>query len=725
MIRNNKEFRRIQYGLISSLVLIGILAGFICYSVFASQDKSEALRKMRSMTEYMKKQCVRYDDISAEGQTKSLISVVDKAYQVRKDISKMRSVIDEALLRECIADQRLTGIIVTDNATGQASSYCADGLGVEDWAPVLARLSSVSGNLQKSYAERLTGTNGYCYDYAVISREDGNGVVFCYLRQDRRNVEGTPLSVSTLLEDFNVVNITVVVTDNGYIIASNRADLSGQFSADSPVVRQLRSAPDNGGLIHVKEDGVTYYAVRGNVKGYYIYTYQTEGEVLAGCYLKLACFAVIYLVFAGIALLVFFAVVRSKEREQEKQEAEYHDEVDRLAKEAVRANQAKTDFLRRMSHDIRTPINGIQGIVRIAEHCADDPEKQRECRKKVLDASNYLLELVNDILDMNKLDSGELVWKDESFLLPELLDSVVSLTKYQAAEHGITLHFTDGGIRNTRLFGGAVPLKRICLNLISNAVKYNKPNGTVDFTARQVSYDRDSGKTLIEFVCADTGIGMSEEFQKKMYEPFVQEDVSYHSTLGGTGLGLAIVRRLVDRMGGEISAVSEKNKGTTFTVRLPFLTEAVPPEENPKEIPSYSVNPEHIPDGAKILLTEDNELNMEIAEFMLKTAGVEVLKAFNGKEAVEVFSRSEPGEIRLILMDVMMPEMDGIEATRKIRALNRPDAATIPIIAMTANAYADDVERVLSAGMNAHVPKPVDPGKLLRLISEYLSDGPA
>lgn len=211
------------------------------------------------------------------------------------------------------------------------------------------------------------------------------------------------------------------------------------------------------------------------------------------------------------------------------------------------------------------------------EHCADDPEKQKECRKKVLDASNYLLELVNDILDMNKLDSGELVWKDEFFLLPELLDSVVSLTKYQAAEHGITLHFTDSGIRNTRLFGGAVPLKRICLNLISNAVKYNKPNGTVDFTARQVSYDRDSGKTLIEFVCADTGIGMSEEFQKKMYEPFVQEDVSYHSTLGGTGLGLAIVRRLVDRMGGEISAVSEKNKGTTFTVRLPFLTEAVPP----------------------------------------------------------------------------------------------------------------------------------------------------
>lgn len=241
MIRNNKEFRRIQYGLISSLVLIGILAGAICYSVFASQDKSEALRKMRNMTEYMKKQCVRYDDISAEGQTKSLISVVDKAYQVRKDISKMRSVIDEALLRECIADQRLTGIIVTDNATGQASSYCADGLGAEDWAPVLARLSSVAGNLQKSYAERLTGTNGYCYDCAVISREDGNGVVLCYLRQDRRNVEGTPLSVSTLLEDFNVVNITVVVTDNGYIIASNRADLSGQFSADSPVVRQLRT----------------------------------------------------------------------------------------------------------------------------------------------------------------------------------------------------------------------------------------------------------------------------------------------------------------------------------------------------------------------------------------------------------------------------------------------------------------------------------------------------
>lgn len=720
MVRNNKEFRRIQYALISSLVLLGILVAAICFPVFTTQDKKATLRKMRNMTEYMEGQCARYDDISAEGQTKSLVSVVDKAYQVRKDIPEMRAVIDEALLRECIADQRLTGIIVTDDETGETISYCEDGLCAEDWAPVLARLSSVSGNTNKSYAERLAGENGYYYDCAVISRAQGNGMVLCYLRQDRRSVEGTPLSVSTLLEDFNVVDMTVVVTDNGYIIASNRSDLSGKLSVDCPVIRQLQSVREKGDLIRVKEDGVVYYAVRGDVKGYYIYAYQTEEEVFAGRSLKLAYLAVIYVVFVSVVLFAFFAIMHSKEREQAEQEAKYHAEVDRLAKEAVRANQVKTDFLRRMSHDIRTPINGIQGIVRIAEYYADDPEKQKECRKKALDASDYLLELVTDILDMNKLDSGELVWKDEPFHLPELLDSVVSLMSYQAAEHGITLRFTNCGISNTHLFGGAVPLKRICLNLISNAIKYNKPNGTVDFTVRQVSYDRDSGKTLIEFVCADTGIGMSEEFQRKMYEPFTQEDVSYRSSLGGTGLGLAIVRRLVDLMGGEIRAESEKDKGTTFTVRLPFLTESVQSEENPEVLPSPSANREAVPDGVKVLLTEDNELNMEIAEFMLETAGVRVLKAFNGKEAVEIFSHSEPGEIRLILMDVMMPEMDGIDATRKIRAMNRPDAATVPIIAMTANAYADDVERVLAAGMNAHMSKPVDADKLIRLISEYL-----
>ena len=415
--------------------------------------------------------------------------------------------------------------------------------------------------------------------------------------------------------------------------------------------------------------------------------------------------------------MVYGRAVSAKEKERRKSEKIYNAERERLANEAMRANEAKTDFLRRMSHDIRTPINGIQGLIRIGNYYADDPDKQRYCREKAMETSGYLLDLVNDILDMSKLDSGEMMWRDESFNMETLLSEVVSMMSYQAAEHGIMLRYEPGEFLTPQVYGGKVPFKRICVNLLGNAVKYNKEGGSITFSARQLPFGENTHRAVFEIICRDTGIGMSEEFQKRMFEPFTQENVSYKSSYSGTGLGLAIVKRLTDRMGGEIAVHSVQGEGTTFTLKLPFLADAATPKA-PVETAAESGTGEL--DNAKILLVEDNALNMEIAEFMLTTAGARVVKATNGEEAVKLFADSAPGEIRVILMDVMMPVMDGLQATREIRALERADARSVPIIAMTANAYDDDVERALEAGMNEYIAKPVEKRKLIDIVKKFL-----
>ena len=412
-------------------------------------------------------------------------------------------------------------------------------------------------------------------------------------------------------------------------------------------------------------------------------------------------------------MLVVFAIIKdSRKKQKEKNEKEYRERLDRLATEAIRANQSKNDFLRRMSHDIRTPINGIQGMVRIGEYYADDPEKQKECRKKILEASGYLLELVNDVLDMSKLDENLVIWKEEHFNMNSVMNEIVSMLSFQASEHSVTLTY-ESEIIHSSLYGGAGTLKRICANIIGNAIKYNKPNGNVDCSIKETRSD--DQKAYFTIVCADTGIGMSEEFQKIMYEPFAQENPDFNSN-GSTGLGLAIVKKAIDLMGGDISVQSKIGEGTTFTINLPFAIDC----DDRKETAARNVVSTKKLDKTTVLLVEDNDLNYEIAKFILETNGAKVLKASDGKQALDIFSESEEGEISVILMDVMMPVMDGISATAAIRSLDRSDASVVPIIAMTANTYTDDIERVLTAGMNAFVEKPVDAEKLVDIIVKTL-----
>ena len=400
--------------------------------------------------------------------------------------------------------------------------------------------------------------------------------------------------------------------------------------------------------------------------------------------------------------------------DDKKLELDYQERLRRAAQEAERANIAKTDFLRRMSHDIRTPINGIRGMVDISRFYKDDQVKQEECRNKIMLASSFLLDLVNNVLDMNKLESGEVRLEQKPFLLSRLLKETSGVLDMQARECGITLNIVNEAAEHDHLIGSPVHLGQVLQNIIGNAIKYNNDSGTVDVTCREISYD---GNTAgLEFVCADTGIGMSEEFQQHAFEPFAQENESARTSYAGTGLGLPITKELVEQMGGSISFKSAPGEGTEFRIVIPFVIDT---EEKPDEAALDKPDDLEMVNGAKILVVEDNDLNMEIVEFILRNHGADIVKAWNGREGVDIFASSSVGEFDMILMDVMMPVMNGINAARAIRALNRADAATVPIIAMTANAFTDDREASAEAGMNEHLAKPLNADELMDTVRKY------
>lgn len=384
-----------------------------------------------------------------------------------------------------------------------------------------------------------------------------------------------------------------------------------------------------------------------------------------------------------------------------------------IAEEANRANQAKTEFLRQISHDIRTPLNGIYGMIEIADRHRDDVAKLQECRRKTLGAMDYLLSLVNNVLDIGKLETGELELEHKPFDLIPLLLGQLPIVETQATENGLTF---KGGramsrIHHRYLIGSPVHLNRVLMNLANNAVKYNRRGGSITVYCEEISGDETTA--VYQFVCSDTGLGMSREFQERAFEPFTQEGKETVTSYNGSGLGLSIVKRLTERMGGTIDLQSEEGVGTTFTVTIPFEIDLDGGcSETEEELPQADTT------GLHALLVEDNELNREIAKMLLEDEGLTVTMAENGAEAVKRFSEAAPDEYDFIFMDIMMPVMNGLDAARTIRAMDRADAKTVPILAMTANAFADDIRQSLEAGMNGHLMKPLDAEKLHRSIQK-------
>lgn len=400
-------------------------------------------------------------------------------------------------------------------------------------------------------------------------------------------------------------------------------------------------------------------------------------------------------------------------REKEKV---YQKKILAAKQDAECANRAKTDFLLRMSHDIRTPLNGILGMLDIAERYRTDIDKRDDCLKKVRDSAEILLELINEVLDMNKLESGRIVLEHVPFNLKDISRSVFTVISRQAESRGIEILEEDCRVPHYRLVGSPVHYKRIMTNILSNAIKYNKENGKIYITCREVSCD--DNMVSIEFRCRDTGVGMTQEFLEHIFEPFSQENGSVRSSYGGSGLGMSITKKLTDALGGVITVESEKGVGTSFDVIVAFEIDGSVEEEKDVEAEKESASVR----GIHVLLTEDNDLNMEIAGFLLKEGGAHVIEARNGKEAVDAFMRSRPFEIDVILMDIMMPVMNGYEATEKIRGMDRPDAKKVPIIAMTASAFAEDRIAAKKAGMNEHIAKPLDTKLVIKTIARSVSE---
>ena len=379
-------------------------------------------------------------------------------------------------------------------------------------------------------------------------------------------------------------------------------------------------------------------------------------------------------------------------------------ELEEVKKKAEVANEAKTTFLLNMSHDIRTPMNGIIGILNIADKFPNDIDKQNECRKKVRNASSILLELVNDVLDRSKLESGEVVLEHISFDLNDVVKDIQDSLSKQAEDAGVEIIDSSFNVEHTKLIGSPLHLKRIYMNIISNAIKYNKPNGKIYLFVEETNFD--GHDATIEFTCKDTGIGMSKEFMEHLFEPFAQENQSARTSYNGTGLGMSIVKSIVDKMNGTIEVDSEKDKGSTFIVSIPIEINRSHDLEKHENNNNYSI------DGLNILLVEDNELNMEIAEFLLNEHGANVIKAYNGKEAVDIIQKEN--NVDVILMDVRMPIMDGYEATKKIRNLN----INKPIIAMTANAFVEDKLKAKEVGMDGYISKPLDEKLVIKTICD-------
>lgn len=700
--------------------LIGICVAVVSLFYFFHAEKAEAEERIVEIVNYVKVQCSTYTHYNESSESKSLLRAIESARQMSTNID-METENGGQLSREFLKGNLQTlwvdGIIVLDKEGKMDCEYSTDESLANEITAYLQKeiIMDFAGYEERSYSERFIREDGSRIDIAACARKDAPGIVAIYYYTSPEFARNYTLTIQGLLNGYSTQKDgTIIVADEGIIVASNDESLLRQNTADNEVVQAMKRHTDSQHIYHLKNEGIGCYGIMLKQRDYYIYAYLPDTEVFHN--LPFGVISVIFLYFLMFSIFWFWTYrtnLAHRKQEQEKDE-KYKAELLIAAKKAEAANEAKTEFLQRMSHDIRTPINGIRGLVNMADHYAEDMEKQTEYRTKVKEASNLLLELVNDVLDMSKLESGEIVLEEIPFNLSSISREVFVVIEQMAAEQNIRIAWEKKEITHHDFIGSPGYVKRVMMNILSNAVKYNRENGQIYISCVEIPSEQPE-RTTMEFVCRDTGIGMAEEFQKHIFEPFAQEHTGSRGKFAGTGLGMAISRKLVEEMGGTITFESEKGVGTTFVIRVPFQIDPdADKRKEPKNVSEKSIK------GLHVLLAEDNELNMEIAEFVLQNEGAEVTKAWNGQEAVELFRKSESGEFDVILMDIMMPVLNGYEAAKRIRSLDREDAKKIPIIAMTANAFTEDRIRAKEAGMDEHVAKPVDAELLIKVIHKLV-----
>ena len=697
-----RKKRRSSKTIYIAIAIAGLLSLLGMTLIGANSAIHNAERTAERTLQYLREQCISYQDIIAADRVKSLVRLTEQVQELTdRDRLKGRERSNEELA-EYAQQQRISCVLVLNDALEPVYSCGVD----MDWSDLYTNesVSDVMQYPEKIFARRLT-RDGVVYDVAAAARTVEPGMVFCVRRQSSAVIASYYASVERLLAGYETLlneRIYTYITDGEKIIGSSD---NGQWNlpVDSvPLITALEQA-DSGRCLTKLDCGGTFFGMRGMYQKYSLYVFLPADFVFAQTENMLISAFGVYAVAAVVVLLL----VRLGQ-DRKRRELAYQKQLEKEVERATAADQAKTHFLRSMSHDIRTPINIIMGMLEIIGRNPEDVTLVQSCREKAQTAARYLLALVNDVLTLNR-PKREALGKTPYCLTSELHE-LLDISHAQAESAGVVLTVMDLTLEHERFTGDPLYMRQICQNIIGNAIKYNHPGGWVRCSFRE-SRDAD-GVCRLKFVCEDNGVGMSETFQRHMFEAFAQENSDRGSLSGGVGMGLAVVKKLVDERGGTIQVDSARGQGTRFCVVLPMMpSEAEPEAALPDAAASIA--------GRRLLVAEDNELNREIAVYLLQEAGAMVDQAADGKEAVEMFAASAPGTYDAVLMDVMMPELDGLSATRAIRGMDRPDAR-LPIIAMTANLFDEDVAAFLAAGMDAHIPKPLEAGQMIRTIAEWL-----
>jgi len=702
-------------------IAVGISLFGVVFALSRRADIQNCEQRLTGVMEFIKAQSADYTKYNDTAVAKSLVREAAAVHA----LEGLSLGCDEAALLEYARTLWLTGVSVlnaqgelvceyTENGTGYAQLQ--SGIKME---PIL----SVIDYPQKTYVKRVELGGDNFVNVAVHSCADGTGVVLAYRYIPAEFSQKSVLSIQTLLDGYEISSTgTLLVAEDNRVAASNDPTLIGMNIFESERLMSIRRSGHADKLIRVyAPKGIEQcYGIYSHGRDYYLYAYVPARQVYTLTVMNLVITLVMYILILALVQVFRWNSAKDFFMQQEHSEQEYRKSLEQknvalqlAVQRETKANLAKREFLFNMSHDIRTPMNAIIGFTALAQTHIDDRGQVEDYLKKISVSSQHLLSLINDVLDMSRIESGKVTLEAKPVHLPELVHELRDIVQAVVSEKDLSLTLDTVGVENEDVIADPLRLEQILINVLANAVKFTPDGGQISLWIVQKD-TAPAGYADFEFHIKDNGIGMSEEFQKHIFEQFARERTSTVSKIQGTGLGMTITKSLVDMMGGRITVKSEQGKGSEFTISLRFpIGEAKTEQTPPAAKASASA-------GKKLLVVEDNELNLEIASTLLKEAGFAVDTAENGKIAVEKVEAASADRYDLILMDIQMPEMDGYEATRRIRALPDTKKAALPIVAMTANAFEDDRKNALRAGMNGHIAKPLDIQKLFQVLSELL-----
>ena len=702
-------------------IAVGISLFGVVFALSRRADIQNCEQRLTGVMEFIKAQSADYTKYNDTAVAKSLVREA-AAISALEDLSLD---CDEAALSEYARMLWLTGISVLDAQGDLVCEYTENGTGYAQLQSgiKLEPILSVIDYPQKTYVKRVELGGDNFVNVAVHSCADGTGVVLAYRYIPAAFSEKSVLSIQTLLDGYEISSTgTLLVAEDNRVAASNNPTLIGMNIFESERLMSIRRSGHADKLIRVyAPKGIEQcYGIYSHGRDYYLYAYVPARQVYTLTVMNLVITLVMYILILALVQVFRWNSAKDFFMQQEHSEQEYRKSLEQknvalqlAVQRETKANLAKREFLFNMSHDIRTPMNAIIGFTALAQTHIDDRGQVEDYLKKISVSSQHLLSLINDVLDMSRIESGKVTLEAKPVHLPELVHELRDIVQAVVSEKDLSLTLDTVGVENEDVIADPLRLEQILINVLANAVKFTPDGGQISLWIVQKD-TAPAGYADFEFHIKDNGIGMSEEFQKHIFEQFARERTSTVSKIQGTGLGMAITKSLVDMMGGRITVKSEQGKGSEFTISLRFpIGEAKTEQTPPAAKASASA-------GKKLLVVEDNELNLEIASTLLKEAGFAVDTAENGKIAVEKVEAASADRYDLILMDIQMPEMDGYEATRRIRALPDTKKAALPIVAMTANAFEDDRKNALRAGMNGHIAKPLDIQKLFQVLSELL-----